>query len=548
MKFSTILASTLSLASVVTSQYVAPVSEQLTVNLETREMGNALIQAYQFEERDLSDIISSLTSSINLTAIYDSIDYDSIAEWINGLLTENNNIQYLENILNFLGRTNLVPILIGFIASNNATRTIAYEAIVYVINSGVDPEPLFVALKDSGLLYTVIADLVENENTLPLVFRVLRETLGGINFSDLINQFLQGGSATITLQTNSNGGSNTGGQAVPTLVLSNPIGGNGGSGNGGSASGGYGNGGASNTQGSGYQSVNVNSINQLISQAAGQNSNGGQATPAAATGLTRSTSRGQSQATSNQFASITGPAFQSVPTSQIGQGPTSVNYASLTAVASALGGSGSSYKKRDAVAEVLELAAEKRAAEADEAALAEELAKRNGVEDLLTTIFTAIADSNLINETINYLLTDSQFEGSVVLIIRDILASITPATFSFNTSNPLITAIQNSGLIPDLIRRALNDSDLRAAILRDVRQVVSQLASYLGISKREVIDKLHARDEQVTSSFSSIIIQSAINANASTVATVDAANGGSPASMNMAGIAAAAIGLSALVL
>ncbi|KAG5417141.1 hypothetical protein I9W82_004774 [Candida metapsilosis] len=542
MKFSTFLASTLSLASVVKSQYIAPVSEKLVVKLETREMGDSLIQAYQIEQRDLSDIVSDLFSNINLTAIYDDIDFDGIAEWVNKLLTENNNIQYLEDILNFLGRTNLVPILIGFVASNNYTRTIAYDAIVSVVNSGIDPEPLFVALKDSGLLYTVIADLIENENTLPLVFRVITETLSGINFGDLISQFLEGGSATVTLQTNSNGGSNTGGQAVPTLVLSNPVGGS--SGSGGASAG--------NTQGSSYQSVDVNSINQLISQAAGQNSNGDGQVTNTATSVTRSTTQGQNQnqgqgqATSYNFATITGPAFQSVPTSQIGQGQTSVNYASLTAVASAL--AGGSAKKRDAVDEVLHLAAQKRS-ESDEALLDSELAKRNGVEDLLTTIFTAIADSNLINETINYLLTDSQFEGSVVLIIRDVLASLTPATFSsFDTSNPLITAIQNSGLIPDLIQRALNDDDLKAALLRDVKQVVSQLASYLGITKREVVDKLHARDEQVTSTFSSIVIQSAINSNASTVATVDAANGGSPASMNLVSVALAAIGLSAFVL
>ncbi|CCG21505.1 Pga17 GPI-anchored protein [Candida orthopsilosis Co 90-125] len=535
MKFSTILASTLSLVSFVTAQPVAPVSGQLTVKLETREMGDSIIQAYQLEQRDLSDIVSGLLSNINFTAIIDDIDFDGIAEWINGLLTENNNIQYLENILNFLGRTNLVPILIGFVVSNNETRHLAYEAVVSVVNSGVDPEPLFVALKDSGLLYTIIADLVENENTLPLVFRVIEQTLSGIDFGALISQFLVGGSATVTLQTNSNGGSNTGGAAEPTLVVSNPLGG---SGDSGSTA-------AANTQGSGgdnqassYSSVDVNSINQLISQAAGENTN-------TATSVTRTTNQGQSQATSYDLATLTGPAFQSVPTSQIGQGQTSVNYASLTAVASALGGSA---KKRDTFDEVLEIIAQKRAEEYDEAVLASELAKRNGVEDLLTTIFTAIAQSNLINETINYLLTDSQFEGSVVLIIRDVLASLTPATFDFDTSSPLIAAIQNSGLIPDLISRALNDDDLKAALLRDVRQVISQIGSYLGISKREVYERLYARDEEVTSSFISIVSQSTINSNASTVATIDAANAGSSASLNLVSVALAAIGLSAFVL
>lgn len=274
MKFSTILASTLSLATFVTAQPIAPVSEQLTVKLETREMGESIIEAYQLEQRDISDIISSLYSSINFTAIIDDIDFDGIAEWINGLLTENNNIQYLENLLNFVGRTNLVPVLIGFIVSNNATRLIAYQAVVSAVNSGIDPEPLFVALKDSGLLYTIIADLVENENTLPLVFRVITQTLSGIDFGELISQFLAGGSATVTLQTNSNGGSNTGAQAVPTLVISNPLGG---SGDSGSATPANTQATGGNTQASSYSSVDVNSINQLISDAAAENTNSGNA-------------------------------------------------------------------------------------------------------------------------------------------------------------------------------------------------------------------------------------------------------------------------------
>jgi len=552
MKFSTILASTLSLATFVTAQPIAPVSEQLTVKLETREMGESIIEAYQLEQRDISDIISSLYSSINFTAIIDDIDFDGIAEWINGLLTENNNIQYLENLLNFVGRTNLVPVLIGFIVSNNATRLIAYQAVVSAVNSGIDPEPLFVALKDSGLLYTIIADLVENENTLPLVFRVITQTLSGIDFGELISQFLAGGSATVTLQTNSNGGSNTGAQAVPTLVISNPLGG---SGDSGSATPANTQATGGNTQASSYSSVDVNSINQLISDAAAENTNSGNAggNTNIATSLTRTTSQGQNQgqnqgqgqATSYDLATLTGPAFQSVPTSQIGQGPTSVNYASLTAVASALGGSA---KKRDALDEVLEIVAQKRAEEYDEAVIESEMAKRDGVQDLLTTIFTAIAESNLINETINYLLTDSQFEGSVVLIIRDVLASLTPATFEFNTDNPLIAASQNAGLIRDLISRALNDDDLKAYLLRDVRLVISHISSSLGISKREVYDKLYARDEEVTSSFISIVSQSTINSNASSVATIDAANAGSPASLNLVSVALAAIGLSAFVL
>ncbi|KAI5954002.1 hypothetical protein CANMA_004841 [Candida margitis] len=529
MKFSTILASTLSIASVATAQYISPASEELTVKLETREMGDSLMQAYQLEQRDISDIVGNLVSSINISAILDDIDFDGIAEWVNGLLTENNNIQYLENILNFLGRTNLVPILIGFVVSNNETRHLAYEAVVSIINSGLDPEPVFVALKDSGLLYTIIADLVENENTLPLVFRVIQDTISGIDFGALISQFLNGGSATITFSTNTNGGSNTGGQAQPTLVVSNPLGGN---------SGGSGSATAANTQGSSYSSVDVNSINQLISAAA----NGG----ANSVSLTRSTSRTtQGQASSINLATVTGPAFQSVPTSQIGQGQTSVNYGSLAAVASAIGGSS---KKRDAVDEVLEFVAkQKRAEDFAEVELAIELAKRSGVEDLLTTIFSAIAQSNLINETISYLLTNSQFEGSVVLIIRDILASITPATFEIDTSNPLITALQNSGILPDLLQRALNDDDLRAALLRDVRQVLSELGSLVGLSKREMTENLLARDD-ATSSLISSVSQSTISANASSVATVDAANAGSPASLNLVSVAFAAIGLSAFVL
>ena len=89
-------------------------------------------------------IVEGLFSSINYTSILDSIDYESIAGWTNNLLVENNNIEYLDNILNFLGDTDLVPFAVSYLLSNNETRNIVGEVVIEALPliKDIDPTPI----------------------------------------------------------------------------------------------------------------------------------------------------------------------------------------------------------------------------------------------------------------------------------------------------------------------------------------------------------------------------------------------------------------------
>ena len=98
MKFSTVFTATFALGTaVLAQQVVTPASDPLALELSQRNLD----KLYELQERDLFSIVEGLFSSINYTSILDSIDYESIAGWTNNLLVENNNIEYLDNILNF---------------------------------------------------------------------------------------------------------------------------------------------------------------------------------------------------------------------------------------------------------------------------------------------------------------------------------------------------------------------------------------------------------------------------------------------------------------
>lgn len=149
MKFSTVFTATFALGTaVLAQQVVTPASDPLALELSQRNLDGL----YELQERDLFSIVEGLFSSINYTSILDSIDYESIAGWTNNLLVENNNIEYLDNILNFLGDTDLVPFAVSYLLSNNETRNIVGEVVIEALPliKDIDPTPIFVALKNSG--------------------------------------------------------------------------------------------------------------------------------------------------------------------------------------------------------------------------------------------------------------------------------------------------------------------------------------------------------------------------------------------------------------
>ncbi|KAI5951798.1 hypothetical protein KGF54_004873 [Candida jiufengensis] len=585
MRFSTILATTFSIATLVSSNPITPNSEKFGLQLKEREELNDLYH-YQ-EERDLLSTAESLLSSINLTSILGSIDFEQIAGWANNLLTEDDNVKYLDYILEFVGTTNLVPVAISFILSNNETRGLAGDAVVGLIGSGqFDLTPVFEALKDSGLAYTLIADLIENPNTLPFVIQVIKDTLGGTSIGNIVGGIVGSGSTTVqvsgvngntaafTLATGSLAYNSASAGTAPALVSSiiNSANANGGvsvgTGTGAAVTGtGAANGGANTVFGQtlGTDQINTGSIAALISAAAAQESGNTQLTLAAATNtqIAATTTRaavttaaqapattqaagvvGAGGVTSYDLATIRGPAFQSLPPSQFGIGATTINYSALAQVTAALGGG--SKKREDAVEEVLQMMKQKRQEE-DEVEMALQKMKRDNIEDLLTTIFSSVARSGLINETIQYLVTDDQFEGAVVQILQGVFANIGSTltglySTDWSTIYPLVNALLNSGLLTDIITKAFNDEDLKNALYRDLQQIFKRDLELTDLQMRDL--QIIARD-QFNSSVSISTITQGVKTNSSSVVTV---NGAVPNSNKYAPMALAAIGLSALIL
>ena len=99
--------------------------------------------------------------------------------------------------------------------------------------------------------------------------------------------------------------------------------------------------------------------------------------------------------------------------------------------------------------------------------------KRDNIEDLLTTIFASVARSNLLNTTIQYLVTDQRFESTVVELLQGVFENIgSTLTGILDTDwsalQPLVSSLLNSGLLTDFISRAFNDDELKAVLWNDI--------------------------------------------------------------------------------
>ncbi|KAK6894028.1 putative GPI-anchored protein 17 [Candida tropicalis] len=459
------------------------------------------------KEKDLLDVVEGLVSNINVTSILDSIDFESIAGWVDRILNTNDNVQYLDDLLNFVADTDLVPFLISWIISNNSTRTIAGEVAIDLLGVAgkFDLTPVFVALKDSGLAYTLIADLIKNPHTFPFVKQVVIDLLSGSGSGSVatttsaifattgtssanglgLGLFGSGSSASISLSAgsiNTNIQFTDGGVATmpsPVVQSSTSIG-----------------------------SINTASLANLFSQAAAENTDPdtivGDTETAATTVATTATTAAtlgsgaitsvNAQATEvsgDNFLGVTGPAFQSVPASQFGAGPTSINLSALAQITGALNGKRENMEEErdDPVARALNQMRKKRKVKDPVAMILEEIRKReiedheveqamrkikrDNIQNLLTTIFSSVARSDILNETIDYLVTDQRFEDSVVLILRGVFSNIGSTltgvlSFDWASLAPLVRALFNSGLITDTISRAFNDPDLGPALWSDI--------------------------------------------------------------------------------
>lgn len=452
MKFSTVFTATFALGTaVLAQQVVTPASDPLALELSQRNLDGL----YELQERDLFSIVEGLFSSINYTSILDSIDYESIAGWTNNLLVENNNIEYLDNILNFLGDTDLVPFAVSYLLSNNETRNIVGEVVIEALPliKDIDPTPIFVALKNSGLAYVLVADLIKNPNTVPFVKQVVVDLLdeGSFGLGDLF-----GGSSDATTTAVAIDSLTTINTNIDLTVAAAPT-----------------------TKAQSIGSIDTASLAVLFSEARTANGNG--ATKVANTvavtaqvtaqvtnvGTTAKATKAVATGEIN-YSGITGPAYESLPPTQFGSVPTSINYSALSQISGAL-------RKReynDAVEAALR-EIQKREEGIDDVEIALRKMKRDNIEDLLTTIFASVARSNLLNTTIQYLVTDQRFESTVVELLQGVFENIgSTLTGILDTDwsalQPLVSSLLNSGLLTDFISRAFNDDELKAVLWNDI--------------------------------------------------------------------------------
>ncbi|EEQ45766.1 conserved hypothetical protein [Candida albicans WO-1] len=455
MKFSTVFTATFALSTAVSAQQVVtPASDPLALELSQRNLDGL----YELQERDLFSIVEGLFSSINYTSILDSIDYESIAGWTNNLLVENNNIEYLDNILNFLGDTDLVPFAVSYLLSNNETRNIVGEVVIEALPliKDIDPTPIFVALKNSGLAYVLVADLIKNPNTVPFVKQVVVDLLdeGSFGLGDLF-----GGSSDATTTAVAIDSLTTINTNIDLTVAAAPT-----------------------TKAQSIGSIDTASLAVLFSEARTANGNG--ATKVANTvavtaqvtaqvtnvGTTAKATKAVATGEIN-YSGITGPAYESLPPTQFGSVPTSINYSALSQISGAL-------RKReynDAVEAALR-DIQKREEGIDDVEIALRKMKRDNIEDLLTTIFASVARSNLLNTTIQYLVTDQRFESTVVELLQGVFENIgSTLTGILDTDwsalQPLVSSLLNSGLLTDFISRAFNDDELKAVLWNDITSI-----------------------------------------------------------------------------
>ncbi|RLV96018.1 putative GPI-anchored protein 17 [Spathaspora sp. JA1] len=333
----------------------------------------------ELDERGLLDVASSLYSSFNLSSYYGEID--AAAGWINNLLVNNNDL--LVNSLNFVGSTDLVPISLVFVLSNSVTRGIAVDLLADGAALALDTDltPVFVALKDSNLAYTLVADLIKNKNTLPFLEKVVDDLIasGALDLGNLLSLFTGGGSSSPaattteipseTVTQTASSASSTGGGILSSLVES---------------------------------FFKRDDFPEVLAEFVKR----------------------------DDFNEIVGE-----------------------------------FVKRDDFNEMLEEFMKRD----DFNEIVEDIVKRGNISDLLTTILSAVAQSSVINDTLNYLLTSDTFEKLVVQFIQYLLSNIprilaSILSIDFSKVLKVGTELWNSGLLTDIVSKAYKDQSLIAAI------------------------------------------------------------------------------------
>ncbi|CAK7897038.1 hypothetical protein CAAN1_04S04346 [[Candida] anglica] len=121
-----------------------------------------------------------------------------------------------------------------------------------------------------------------------------------------------------------------------------------------------------------------------------------------------------------------------------------------------------------------------------------DIQKRDNIENLLTTVFTSVEKSDILNSTIHTLLIDPQFQDAAVTLLSGTFKKFAtgsgyPSNLSF--LGPILAGIVESGLLQNTFERALADPALRAALIADLGAVLRSGAATVGdfVSGKDIV-------------------------------------------------------------
>lgn len=185
--------------------------------------------------------------------------------------------------------------------------------------------------------------------------------------------------------------------------------------------------------------------------------------------------------------------------------------------------------------------------------------KRDNIEDLLTTVFSSVERSGLVNDTVVSLLTNDEFQDATVVLIQGLLqniGSIIKGT-DFTALKPVLNSLLESGLLTHTLERALEDADLREALTSDLATLLKQGS----IKKSDLVDESKAQSilamdslmqltSSAVSSFSSTAASTSVSSKASassaasssdssTTSSAASSTSASSSSTDMAGLVSA---------
>lgn len=136
-------------------------------------------------ERDLGSFVSSVLDGDLVSGVLSSIDVEKIAGWADDLLNEDDNIKYLDNILGSLAKTNLLPNLVAGLLTNDAALAILKKTLPTLLEAvdKVNTTTFFVALDRSGLVYSIVASTVTNDELLPALVLISKKLIADVDLN-----------------------------------------------------------------------------------------------------------------------------------------------------------------------------------------------------------------------------------------------------------------------------------------------------------------------------------------------------------------------------